>query len=411
MSQNPNGGPNYDPYGPGSANLNYPPVPGTGYGAGQPPSGPNPYGQYAPPPSGPGDPTPNSNYGSPYAPPPPTNPSTPMPSGTDPASGPYGAYDPTVISQHGAASYPSYPSAPGGQSYPSYPQPGTPGGPTYPSYLPPASPDFNTPQPQKPQKGNARTILISVIALLIVVGGILGIVLYNNHQTGVRNADSTATSQTQVAGTAQAYTQATAHAQATATYVKSHYPFSSNLVLNDSLNNNSNASKYGWDIGNDCAFTNNTYQVTIDKTGYFSYCTASTVSFTNFTYEVQMSIQKGGNNAEGGVVFRANMTSSLFYVLYLSSTGYYDLDIQTNSNATNTRTLKTGTVPGFASGFYQVHTIGVVANGSQISLYVDQNKVTEVNDTTYSGGQIGVISAYGSSTTVVVYNNAKVWQL
>lgn len=409
MSQYPNGGPNYDPYGPGPTNPNYPPVPGTGYGAGQPPSGPNPYGQYPQPPSGPGDATPNSNYGSPYAPPPPpANPNTPMPPTTGPSSGPYGAYDPTVISQHGSANYPAYPPSTGGQSYPSYPTPGTPSGPAYPSYPPPGGMDFNTPTPPKPKRNNARTVLISVIALLVVIGGVLGLVLYNNHQTGINNANGTATAN---AGTAQAYSQATAHVQATAAYVKSHYPFSSNLVLNDTLSDNSNASKYGWDSGNNCVFTNNTYQVTENKSGYFAYCTASSVSFTNFTYEVQMSIQKGGDNAEGGVVFRANMNSSLFYVLYLSTTGYYDLDIQTNSNATNTRTLKTGTVAGFASGFYQVHTIGVVANGSQISLYVDHNQVTQVDDTTYSGGQIGVISAYGSSATVVVYNNARVWQL
>ena len=403
--------PNNNPYG---SNPNYPPAPGPAYGQpstgpnsnyGQIPSGPNPYGQYAQPPAGPGDPTSNSNYGSPYAPPPPpASLVTPVPPTTDPASGPYGAYDPTVISQHSGANYPAYPPSTGSQNYPAYPPPG---GSTYPSYLPPGGADFNTPSPQGPKKSNARTVLISVIALLVVVGGVLGLVLYNNHQTSVNNAHGTATS---VASTAQAYSQATAHAQATAAYVKSHYPFSSNLVLNDALSSNGNA-QYGWDTGSNCAFTNNTYQVTEDKSGYFAYCTASSVSFTNFTYEVQMSIQKGGDNAEGGVVFRANMNSSHFYVLYLSTTGYYDLDIQTNSNGTNTRTLKTGTVSGFASGFYQVHTIGIVANGSQISLYVDQNQVTQLNDTTYSGGQVGVISAYGSSSTVVVYNNAKVWQL
>ena len=409
MSQYPNGGSQPDPYGPGPTNPNYPPVPGTGYGAGQPPSGPNPYGPYSQPPSGPGDSTPNSAYGSPYAPPPPPmNPGTPTPPASDPASGPYGAYDPTVISQHSGTNYPAYPPSISGQSYPSYPTPGTPSGPAYPAYSQPGGMDFNTPTPPKPRKNNARTVLISVIALLIVIGGVLGLVLYNNHQTAINNANGTATA---IKGTAQAYSQATTSAQATATYVKSHYPFSSNLVLNDTLNDNSNAGKYGWDTGDHCMFTNNTYQVTEDKAGYFAYCTASTVSFANFTYEVQLSIQKGGKNAQGGVVFRANMNTSLFYVLYLGTDGYYELDIQTNNNGTNTRTLKSGTIAGFATGFTQVHTLGVVANGPHIALYVDHNQVTQLDDTTFSSGQIGVISAYGSSSTVVVYNNAKVWQI
>ena len=419
MSQNPNGGPNYDPYGPGPSNPNYPPVPGTGYGNGQPPSGPNPYGQYTPPAARPGEPTPNSSYGSPYAPPPPpANQFAPMPSRTDPSSGPYGAYDPTVISQKSGASYPAYPpstdgpayppygqsSAPGGPTYPTYPPSGAPGG-QYPAYPSPGGVDFNTPSPQKPKKNNARTVLIAIIALIILVGGALGVVFYTNHETGIRNAANTATSQTQVVA------NATINAQATAAYTKTHYPFSTNLVLNDPLSNDSNVPKYGWDTASGCAFTSSTYQVTIDQAGYFSYCTASKVSFSNFTYEVQMSIQKGGNNASGGVVFRANMSSSLFYVFYLSSTGVYDLDIQTNSNATNTRILKSGSVPGFASGLSQVHTIGIVANGPQVSVYVDQSQVTQVSDSTFTSGQVGVISDYGNSTTVVVYNNAKVWQL
>lgn len=330
-----------------------------------------------------------------------------MPPTTDPSSGPYGAYDPTVISQHSGTNYPAYPPFTSDPNYPSYPTPSMPGGPAYLPPYQPGGPGFNTPTPQ-PKRNNGRTILISVIALLVVIGGVLSLVLYNNHQTSINNANGTATA---VVSTAQAYSQATAHTQATATYVKSHYPFSSNLVLNDTLNDNSNVAKYGWDTGAHCAFTNNTYQVTEDKSGYFAYCTATRPSFTNFTYEVQMSIQEGGNNADGGIVFRANMDSSLFYVLYLGTDGYYELDIQTNSNATNTRTLKSGTIAGFAAGFTQVHTIGVVANGSQISLYIDHNQVTQVDDTTFSSGQIGVISAYGSSKTVVVYNNAKVWQL
>ena len=273
--------------------------------------------------------------------------------------------------------------------------------------MPPGN-NFNTPLPQKPRKNNARTILISLIALLVVVGGVLAIVFYNNHQTSIHNANGTVTA---IASTAQAHSQATANAQATTTYIKSHYPFSTNLVLDDTLSNDSNIAKYGWDTGANCAFTNNTYQVSENKSGYFAYCTASKMNFTNFTYEVQMSIQKGGNNASGGMVFRADMNSSHFYVLYVSTNGQYELDIQTNNNATNTRTLKTGSVSGFASGLGQVHTLGLVANGSQVSLYVDQNQIFQVSDTTYNGGQVGVIADYGDSATVVVYNNAKVWQL
>lgn len=392
MSQNPNGGPNYNPYGPNLSNPNYPPAPGTAYGGSQPPSGPNSYGQYAPPPpSGPGDNTPHSSYGpygTPYAPPPPGM--TPMPPTTDPVSGPYGPYDQTVLSQQNSS-------------------------PSYPSYAPPSNPGFGVPPAMPPnpmpRKSNSKNVLIAVIALVVVVGGILGVVLYNNHQTAVQHANGTATAQAQVTGTAQAYARATANVQATATYISTHYPFSTNLVLNDPLNDNSHVSQYGWDVDPSCAFSDGTYHVYEKTANRVHLCVANTPTFTNFTFETQMAIKAGGSNAEGGVIFRADTTNDKFYILYLDTRGNYDLDIEVNNVGDNNRTLKQGTVAGYAAGFFQVHTIGIVANGSQISLYIDQKQIAQVTDTTYTSGQIGFISSYGTSPSDVVYNNAKVWQI
>jgi len=434
MSQNPNG-PEYNPYGPGPSNPNYPSAPGNGYG-GQPPSGPNPiYGQppsgpnpnYNQPPSGPnpiyGQPPsgPNSNYGQPpsgpnptygqYAPPPPPlNDPTPNSSyGTPPYNSPYpqaGPYDQTVFSQSSPTSYPAYPT-------PSNPGFGTPV--SNPGFGTPVSnPGFGMPPTPPPaKKSNARIIIISVVVLLLIAGSILGGVLYNNHQTTVHNNDLTATAQTlaQITSTAQAHASATANAQATATYIQTHYPFSSNLVLNDPLKDNSGVAKYGWDVGSECAFTNGAYEATEKQANFILPCAAESTHFANFTYEIQMAIKTGGAGAEGGVIFRANMDTYALYILFIDTDGNYSLDLRANSSGASTRTLSSGRVPNFATGFYQVHTIGIVANGSQITVYIDQNQVAKVTDTTYTNGQIGVISDYGSSATTVAYSNAKVWQL
>ena len=398
MSQNPNGGPNYNPYGTPPPNPNYPPTPapGTGYGSPQPPSGPNPGyapGPYGNPPSGPnpygppsmpGSDTPHSTYGSPYAPPPPP---TPMPSAPDA----YYPYDPTVMSQQNS-----------GAGYPAY----TPSSPMQPMQ-PMPTPVF-TPQPKK---SGGKTVLIAVIALLVIVGGVLSLVFYNNHQQSILQAQATTTAQARVTGTAQAYAAATSQAQATATAVASHYPFSNNLVLNDPLSDNSHVGQYGWDVNDSCSFANGTYHAFEKNSGYVHLCMANTPTFSDFTYEVQMAIKQGGNGAQGGILFRANTASDKFYILYLDTKGNYDLDIQVNNNGNNNRTLKQGTISNYATGFFQVHTVAVVARGPQISLYVDNQLVAQVSDATYSGGQIGVLSSYGASLTEVVYNNAKVWQL
>ena len=432
MSQNPNNNPygpnpNYPPQ-PNPSNPNYPPTPGTGYGGqppsgpnpnygqppsgpnpnyGQPPSGPNPgYGQYPPPPSGPGDLTPNSSYGSPYAPPPP--PAYPQ-TGPNSLAGPY---DQTVFSQQSGATYPPYPtpSNPGFGTPPSNP------GFAMPPAMPASGPGFGMPPtmpPMPPKKSNARTVLISVIALLIVVGGVVGILLYNNHVTVVHNNDLTATAQTaHTTATAQAYANATANAQATATYVKAHYPFSTNQVLNDPMKDNSGVSKYGWDVGSGCTFTNGAYEATESKVSTILPCAAESTHFSNFTFEIQMNIKTGGTGADGGIIFRANMNSDALYIFFLDTQGNYSLDTRANSSGASSGILQSGTVANFATGFYQVHTIGIVANGPQISIYIDQNLVAPpISNSTYSGGQIGVISDYGSSATTVAYTNAKVWQL
>ena len=416
MSQNPNGGPNYNPYGPNPSNPsnpNYPPTPGTAYGGQQqpsgpnpgytpypnPPSNPNPYQNppsgptpYQNPPSNPGSGTPNSSYGPygpTYAPPPPGSQPTPMPPAPD-TGGAYNPYDPTVMSQQPNS----------GVNYPPY----TPTPP--PLGVPPLPPSI-----QQPRRNNSRTVLIAVIALVVIVGGVLAVVFFNNHQQVVQQANGTATAVGRVTSTANAQASATVNAQATGTVVASHYPFSNNLVLNDPMTDDSHVGQYGWDENTSCSFSAGSYHALEGTAQHFHLCVANTPTFSDFTFEVQMAIKSGGNTAQGGVLFRADTNNDRFYVLFLDTQGNYELDIQANQSGTNTRTLKTGQVSGYATGFFQVHTVGIVAKGSQITLYIDQKQITQVTDTTYSGGQIGVISSYGSSSTEVVYNNAKVWQL
>ncbi|HEY0757188.1 MAG TPA: hypothetical protein VGD98_24755 [Ktedonobacteraceae bacterium] len=414
MSQNPIG-PDYNPYGVRPANPNYPPAAGPAYNTGQPPSRPNPaYGQ---PPSGPG-----FDY-SQYAPPPPVPGPDPLPN-SGPAynlsapPGMAGPYDQTVFSQHSGA-YPSYPmpSNPGYGVHGSNPGVSSPQNYPVPPYAPPGLPNFSAPPPTPPpaKKHNMRMIVLALSAVLLIIAGVLSITLYNNHLTTVHNDhNETATAQTraqQGTGTAQARATATINAAATATYVKTHYPFSSNLALDDPLKDNSGVSKYGWDIGSGCSFANGAYEATETKVHFILPCGAENTNFSNFTFEIQMTIRTGGTNAQGGIFFRANMSTDALYIFFLDTQGNYELDIRANSSGASTRTLSQGTVSNFHSGFYQVHTLGIVANGTQITVYVDQNQAAKTTDPTYSSGQIGVFADYGSSSTTIAYTNAKVWQL
>ena len=67
--------------------------------------------------------------------------------------------------------------------------------------------------------------------------------------------------------------------------------------------------------------------------------------------------------------------------------------------------------PAFNTGLGQQNLIAVVANGSTITLYVNNQQVTSVDDSTYSQGQIGVVADDEGNPTEVEFRDAKVWTL
>ena len=89
-------------------------------------------------------------------------------------------------------------------------------------------------------------MLVVGLVLLIVLGGVIFGVVIPSQNAQTNNAHATATAQAHLNATAQANTlatavsgTATANANATATVIASHYPFSSTLVLDDPLYDNS----------------------------------------------------------------------------------------------------------------------------------------------------------------------------
>lgn len=262
------------------------------------------------------------------------------------------------------------------------------------------------PSPPPRQRGKDTTIIAAILAVLITIGGtIFSTTAYNNlHNTSIANsiANSTATVRAVMARATQtANTQATARA-----ILLPDYPFSKNLVLNDPLKDNSHVGQYGWDVNDSCIFSGGAYHAIEKRANSFNICAANTPIFSNFTFQVQMTIQTGGAGAAGGIIFRADPGSDKFYALFLDAQGNYVLDMLMGSG-TDRLKLKSGRVKNTAT----VHTISIVATGTSLTLYVDLIEVNQAADSTYFNGKIGVLSSYGKSTTDVAYTNAKVWLL
>ena len=373
-------GPNFNPYAPGQgSNPNYSPNPGqnpsTAYGSGQGSNPPyNPYPSY----------TPNQGQGS--------NPN-------------YNPYAPTQPGQGSNPPYDPYAPPPGQAPTPSY-SPYAP-----PPQVPPQVPP--TPAPSRPSGG--RRIGLIVVAAIVILAGIIaavaGVAIHNNQ---VANDNATATANAQ--GTVQAHTTATAQAVATAngiataTAVASTYPFSANVKLTDPLTDNSKGNQ--WKTSSNCNFGADGYHITESSSSTYITCSATNTNFSDFTYQVQMTVTKGDG---GGLVFRgtnADSGSGQYYRLFVTQDGFYFLSaVVDDSTGTHSRSLASGLSTAITQGHFQSNLIGVVARGSTIMVYINKQQVATVTDSTHSQGQIGVLAVDFTNSTEVVYSNAEVWAL
>jgi len=272
-----------------------------------------------------------------------------------------------------------------------------------------------------------RNVILLIVLALLLIASAIGIFSFasanqiansNANATATANTDATnqanatATNQANATATVQANATATAQVRANATtsvIAANPNPYASGggtLAFYDPLSNNNNGNR--WDDGTkNCFFTDGAYHVSEPDTSQFVYCSAKSTDFSNFAYEVQMKIIQGDF---GGIIFRGDSTSNKYYLFVMSQYGYYDLLLCPGSSC---RSLVQNTFSSFINtGLQQTNLIAVVANGSTITLYVNNHQLTSLNDGTYSHGQIGLVAdplAKSGHPTEVTYNNAKVW--
>lgn len=188
-------------------------------------------------------------------------------------------------------------------------------------------------------------------------------------------------------------------------------PNSGSLALNDLLRDNSGG--YDWPegnnaIGNACQFAQGGYHVSVARAGSFYYCIAGANVFTNFAYEVRMTILRGD---EGGIIFRADGANHKFYYFRVGRDGSYGLYSYVDSTGAHARTLVSKMTPAVRTGLNQPNLLAVVAHGTSITLYVNNQRIDSVVDKTYDFGQIGVAAANATSATEVTFSSARVWTI
>ena len=142
--------------------------------------------------------------------------------------------------------------------------------------------------------------------------------------------------------------------------------------------------------------------------GFFQPCIAEAPTFSNFAFQVQMTITQGD---EGGIIFRADPVNSKFYLFRISQNGAYDLYLYVDNQGTHAKNLLSNSSTLIKQGQNQTNTITVVAQGSNIFFYINGQYLDNVSNNTFSSGKIGVFGESNTNSTDVAFSNAQVWQL
>ncbi|GHO43571.1 hypothetical protein KSX_17340 [Ktedonospora formicarum] len=234
-------------------------------------------------------------------------------------------------------------------------------------------------------------IALIILAVFVVLAGVSAAIAIPAYNTAQDNAHSTATAEA----------QSTANAQATATYIATHFPFSSKQVLNDTLA--SNNSEHGWASDSLCKFSGGSYLAQESKENTFLPCVAKSTDYTDFSYEVTMKNMLG--NA-GGLIFRADDAQQEYYLymaFYDGSFGFYYYN-----HSSGFKKVITGDIADFSTSKV---VLGVTAKGSQFQFFANGKQVGEASNSTFSHGQIGVVVDNDNLISQANFSDAKVWQI
>lgn len=281
--------------------------------------------------------------------------------------------------------------------------------------------------------------LISALALLLILSGFALIIFATNNEyrstlnndatsyarstartnaqnrstaqaldTAIANNNASATAQTNATA---AVTAQTVNATATASTIESYLSqaTSGTTALSDPLADNTGGNQ--WDESqntNDaaCVFTGGEYHSIEARQGYLQPCIAESSNFSDFAYQIQITITNG---RQAGILFRANSANGSYYFFRIGVDGSYALDLYTSVH--QAVTLLSGYSVAITSGLNQSNTLAVLAYQSTFYFYANQTLITSATDNTLTSGSIGVAAIDYSNPTDAAFSSAQVWQI
>jgi hypothetical protein len=258
-------------------------------------------------------------------------------------------------------------------------------------------------------------IVALAVGLILVSTFLYFLAAYQSTQLHVQATATTAagkaTSIAQVASTARAKAHATATVGAEATSAVAATQVASGDLyvqttsgtpsVNDSLHAQS-ASNWS----DSCSFANGVYDGKASA-GYILPCTAQAADFKDLVFQVEMNIVSGHS---GGIIVRADASNSGYY-LRVSTDGVCLVQKVTIKQNVKQVPLFAGQSPAVGLGNNQFNVLTAIIQGSELYMYVNQQFVAKVSDSTYTSGRVGVFVDSDAEGAEVQFRNAQVWKL
>jgi hypothetical protein len=139
----------------------------------------------------------------------------------------------------------------------------------------------------------------------------------------------------------------------------------------------------------------------------FGYCVSVQNTFSNFIYQINMTIVKGDS---AGIVFRRQHGTDvfLFYYATISLDGTYGIFYKNSKGGPDLK-LAGGYSPSINKD--QGNKLAIVAQGTDLDLYINGHFVVHVTDANRASGEIGVIAMPVNTPTEATFSHVELWSL
>lgn len=157
-----------------------------------------------------------------------------------------------------------------------------------------------------------------------------------------------------------------------------------------------------------CLFEQGSYHASSNVSGSYTLCPASPQqpSTGDMTFEVHMQIAHGDC---GGVLFRGDFQQGNFYYFDVCFDGHHYLTTFAGFKLLQKLPVQGTTLPALQKDAQTPVTIGIVAQGTSLTFFLNGQQVDQLTDPTYSRGQIALLCFDINNPTEVIFSNARLW--